>query len=113
MKTFKYKTLKGLLSQVGGRYFTFYDFHSGRFYHKKHGWVQYKLSDEAKEEAARKFAGVVWSKVNDDRVCQCRHYYGKMCGILERLWITKRGLAKYCAGQDYPSEIRTIQYLLR
>lgn len=113
MKTYKYKTLKGLLRQLGGRYFTFYDLHSGRFYHKTRGWVRYELSDDGREEAARKFAGVLWSKVNDGRVSQCKNYYGKMCGILERLWIEKSGRATYCAGQDYPSEIRTIQHLVR
>lgn len=113
MRTIKYKTLKGLLRQLGSRYYTFYDLHSGRFYHKTKGWVRYNLSEEGREQAARKFAGVVWSKVNADRIDQCKNYHGKMCGILERLWIYKDGRATYCAGQDYPSEIRTLQHLMR
>ena len=113
MKTYNYKTLRGLLRQCGSRYFTFYDFHSGRFYHKTAGWVRYNLSDSGREEAARLFAGVVWSRANADRVEQCLYYHGRLCGILERLWITKTCKAEYCAGQDYVGEIRCIQGLMR
>lgn len=112
MKTYNYKTLRGLLRQCGGRYFTFYDFHSGRFYHRTAGWVRYNLSDSARGEAARLFAGVVWSRASVGRIDQCLNYRGRLCGILERLWIYKNGCPTYCAGQDYVSEMRTIQRLM-
>lgn len=112
MRTFKYKTLRGLLSQSATD-FTFSDFVSRRFVHKKHGWVAFQLSDEAKDEAAKKWASVVYERAGEQRVAKIRWYLGKNWGIFRRLAMTRNGRAYYCAGQDYPSEIKTIQGLIR
>ena len=43
-------------------------------------------------------------------------YDGKSYGILKRLTIICKSYGfrgDYCAGQDYPSEIRTIQKIIR
>lgn len=114
MKTFKYKTLGGLLRQISGRYFTLGEFMSKRFYHKTHGWSKFEFSDANVERAVSEmFAGVVWSRGAKDKAWRIRTYQGRRWGIFDRLWITKSGRAEYCAGQDYESEIRTLQTLLR
>lgn len=51
-------------------------------------------------------------RVRSLRACfddNCRRV--KSCGILERVQLTEDG-ASYCAGQDYPSEIRTVREIL-
>lgn len=113
MKTFKYKTLKGLLRANHFSQFTFQEFISGRFCHKTHGLCRYVLSDEARDEAARKFAGVLYSRPDEEKVSLVRRYGGREYGILRRLFINRDGRAEYCAGQDYPGEIRTIQHIMR
>lgn len=112
MRTFKYKTLGGILKQSATD-FTFDNFLSGRFTHKTHGWVSFKLSDEARDEAARKWADVLYARAGEQRTAKVRNYRGRNYGIFRRLAMTRKGKAYYCAGQDYPSEIRLIQGLIR
>lgn len=114
MKTVKYKTLRGLLRQMSGNQFTLNNFFEERFHHKTKGWVRFYFdNDDAEWDACRLFAEAIWSRVDNGRVAQIRDYWGDIHGIFRRVWIDRRsGESTYCAGQDYVSEIRTIQRLL-
>lgn len=90
----------------GIRQFTLRDFRSGRLYSTRHGWINFKLSEQAKGEFVQGIAGVIWSKVTDERIRKVRH--AREMGILRRLWFDGERY-EYCAGQDYTSEIRFIQ----
>ena len=70
------------------------------------GWIKFTLSEEAENEYVRGITGVIWSKVNDERIYRIRH--AKSMGILRRLWFDGKRF-EYCAGQDYTGEIRYIQ----
>ena len=99
----------------------------GRIYTKKWGWIDFRLDDEHATEqgstALDTFVNLVtdicWSREtkNKRRAKSCLKYKRvKVCGILNRLWVTmdKDGKYKayYCSGQDYDSEMRTIRRLL-
>ena len=105
MRTIHYKTLKGFMRANGIRQFTLEDFRSGQCFSAQHGWIKFKLSEEAENEYVRGITGVIWSKVNDERMYRVRH--AKSMGIL-RLWFDGERF-EYCAGQDYTGEIRHIQ----
>ena len=113
MRTFKYKTLRGFLRNMDSRYFTFGEFVSGRFLHKTKGFHRFELSDEARDEAARIFASVIYSRPSAENVEAVRDYRGNEYGIFRRLWIRKDLRPDYCAGQDYDGEIRCIRRLIR
>ena len=116
MKTKKYKTMEGLLRHAGR--FNLYQFLTGR------GWFNGKyynfvLPSDERQRLAEVFADVLYS-----RRSKCKAHLIKnadssaACGITERLYIKKdketgKFYASYCAGQDYPSEIRCIQKLIR
>lgn len=106
MRTIHYKTLKGFMRANGIRQFTLEDFRSGRIYNSRKGWIKFKLSEEAENEYVRGITGVIWSKVNDERMYRVHH--AKSMGILRRLWFDGKRF-EYCAGQDYTGEIRYIQ----
>lgn len=119
METRKYKTIEGLLKQCYGHELNFNDFTSRSFYHDKSGrWCKFSLPNEEIERAVKLFANVVYSRVTKTQFDNVRYYRGRSCGILKRLTIEKKYYDKevrgtYCAGQDYDSEIRTIQKILR
>ena len=106
MRTIHYKTLKGFMRANGIRQFTLEDFISGRCFSKKHGWMNFQLSESATNEYIRGITGVIWAKVTDERICRVRN--AKSMGILRRLWFDGKRY-EYCAGQDYTGEIRFIQ----
>ena len=106
MRTIHYKTLKGFMRANGIRQFTLEDFRSGQCFSSRHGWIKFKLSEEAENEYVRGITGVIWAKVNDERMNRVRH--AKSMGILRRLWFDGKRY-EYCAGQDYTGEIRFIQ----
>ena len=106
MRTIHYKTLKGFMRANGIRQFTLEDFISGRCFSKRHGWMNFQLSEEAENEYVRGITGVIWAKVTDERMYRVRH--AKSMGILRRLWFNGKQY-EYCAGQDYTGEIRFIQ----
>lgn len=106
MRTIHYKTLKGFMRANGIRQFTLEDFRSQQCFSSQHGWIKFKLSEEAENEYVRGITGVIWSKVNDERMHRVRH--AKSMGILRRLWFDGKRY-EYCAGQDYTGEIRYIQ----
>ena len=108
MKTYKYRTLRGMLSQTDD--LSLYGIVSGRLYLRGRGWCNVRISDALRSELFAKWAGVIYSRPNDNaRNIQ----YLQPCGILRRLTIDRTGRASYCAGQDYPGEIRYIQGLIR
>lgn len=109
MQTRKYKTLKGLLSQT--RQLNFNDFHANRFFHKKHGWMMFSLPDEEKDKGYAMLASAIYRN-GASKTSLMKRYIGKEFGILNRIFFV-RGEATYCAGQDYPAEIRTIQGIFR
>lgn len=119
METRKYKTIEGLLSQCHGHELNFNDFNARTFYHEKSmKWYKFDLPEEEIERAVKLFANAVYSRVTKTQFNNVRYYRGQSYGILQRLTIQKKYYDKtvrgtYCAGQDYDSEIRTIQKILR
>ena len=112
MKTKHYKTLEGLMRACGIREINLNQMREGRIHHKTLGWINFTLDEDVKENFYRGIAGVLWSRVTDERIGFVR--YADYKYILNRL--TYNGQYKryeYCAGQDYPGEIRFIQNLLR
>ena len=113
MKTRYYKTLRGLLSQNDGQ-LNFNDFHANQFYHKTAGWVTFRLPQEEKDKGYKILASAIYS--NGEKMYERLKYYrGQSYGIFRRIFFDKHRFGKgdYCAGQDYPSEIRFIQCLFR
>ena len=115
MKTINYKTLRGMVKHSLYDAISFNDFKRGFFPHKTHGWVKFRLPEGEISKAYEMFASAVYSdgKANAYKL---RQYYGRSYGILERLTIICKSYGfkgDYCAGQDYPSEIRTIQKIIR
>lgn len=111
MKTYKYKTLKGLLSQTVYKTISLNELNSKRIYLKNRGFCNFELNEEEKEKAYKLIAKAIYSKNQDSHIYHistARNY-----GIFDRLRINKRLKGEYIAGQDYIAEIRTIQYLIR
>jgi hypothetical protein len=112
MRTKKYKTLKGLISQNGGQ-FSFNDFHANRMFHKDLGWITFRLPDSEKDKGYKLLAGTIYSNA-EKMYTRLKFYRGRDYGIFRRIFFEKNGeRATYCAGQDYDSEVRFIQKLLR
>lgn len=113
----KYKTLRGLFQNLGLRNFTLEEFISRRVYDNvRHEWITVQLSDDLSDEIAVLLASALVSKRYVDKYATLIHNADTTYGIYRRLWVTKtqNGFrADYCAGQDYPAEIRYIQHLLR
>lgn len=119
MKIRTYKTIEGLLSQCAYHAMNYNEFVSRQFYHEKsRDWCKFDLPEEEIERAVRLFADVVYGRVTKTQLDRVRYYSGRSYGILDRLIIQKKSYDKgvrcnYCAGQDYPAEIKTIQKILR
>lgn len=106
-----FKTLKGLQGQLGGGYLTA-EMMKNRRAQFKDGWYHvFAISDEADDEFWEGLASVVWSRPTPQHVSNLR-LYGRGW-YMGRLWREKSGRYTYCAGQDYPSEIRSIQREMR
>lgn len=77
------------------------------------GWTDGGINDmfwfEFPEDVLHEFysgcAKVVWRNPKDWQIQRLRHYNA---GIMRRLWFNGERY-EYCAGQDYPGEIRFIQ----
>lgn len=115
MKTRVYKTLRGMISQSYGREINFNNFKAGQFCHNRLGWVNFRLPESERQKAYEMFASAIYSngKANAYKLMR---YDGRRYGILSRLTIICKHYGfrgDYCAGQDYPSEIRTIQKIIR
>lgn len=115
MKTRNYKTLRGMIKQTFCNQINFSEFKSGQFYHKTLGWVKFRLPEGEISKAYEMFASAVYSNAKANAY-KLRQYHGRDYGILQRLTIICKSYGfkgDYCAGQDYPSEIRTIQKIIR
>lgn len=102
----KYKTLKGLM-RVNSNYFTLDNYRAMRIYHTTKGWIDIKLTDELKKEIVGLFLNVLGNNDKLKDVLLINEF--RNLGIYNRLWIDKKLRGVYCAGQDYPSEIRYIK----
>lgn len=111
MATRKYKTLRGLLSQTLWGILNFNELKSRSFYHKKHGWMSFSLPEEEIDKVYVQMASVIYAN-GEKNAYRLKFYRGKPYKIFEGLTINKNK-ASYCAGQHYPSEIRTIQKIFR
>jgi hypothetical protein len=102
----KYKTLKGLLNAIG-----YPDYISGEAMANKRArfadgwWYNFRVTDEVENEFWSGMAHVVWKNPSKFQIRNLRYAKSWM---LQRMMWKKHGFS-YCAGQDYPSEIRTIQ----
>jgi len=115
MRTRNYKTLRGMVSQAYSREINFNDFKAGQFHHDRLGWVNFRLPESERQKAYEMFASAIYSN-GKANVYKLMRYDGKKYGILARLTIICKYYGfrgDYCAGQDYPSEIRTIQKIFR
>lgn len=112
MRTRHYKTLDGLMRACGIREINLNQMRKGKIYHKTLGWINFTLPEGVKEDFYRGIAGVVWSRVTDERIDFVKYADDK--GILNRLFYNRQlKRYEYSAGQDYLGEIRFIQTLLR
>lgn len=113
MKTYKYKTLRGLVRNSSQ--LNFNDFCAGVMWHNKRGWVRFTLPESEKMKGFSLLAGTIYA--NGDRFAKRLFFYdGQRYGIFNRLFFSNYGGklgATYCAGQDYVAEIKLIQKLLR
>ena len=119
MKKRHYKTLRGLFDANDIRQFSLSDYLSKSVYcYKRSEWIHFTPSEDAAEEICRLFAiGLCETKPSQERFARLIPRIGKNCGIFRRLIIEKGSNGKfrshYCAGQDYDSEIRYVQSLIR
>lgn len=106
-RTRKFKTLAGLMKAADLRYLTATQMRNKRlFFPKTRQYQPFKLSDEAENVFWLGIAKVVWERnfrANANNLRYCRRF-----SLMDRLWYDGNSYV-YCAGQDYPSEIRTIQ----
>lgn len=100
-----YKTLKGLTAQLLYNHLTAEGMANKRAYFKDGWWYDFKISQEAEDEFWNGMAHVVWRRPSERQIRNLRYAKSWM---LQRLMFSD-GRYSYCAGQDYPAEIRTIQ----
>lgn len=106
MKTKKYKTLKGLMKATGKREWTALDMARGEaWFNSENKTCRFSLPVEVVEAFWEGLAKVVWRHPSERQIRLIRYYTD---GIMRRLWWNGR-YYEYCAGQDYPGEIRFIQ----
>lgn len=108
MRTRKYKTLKGLVSQA--EQLNFNELKSRRFVHKKGMYVNFDMPTEEFDKAYKLLARALWR--NDAHWDLLKYYGGRLFGVFNRLIIEKDGTATYNAGQDQDLEIRVIRRIL-
>lgn len=116
MKTRLYKTLPGLMKACGARSFSLYEFLEKRFYSNG---KSFKVTDELHTKLLNMFASALWERGAEKKAYKLERV--GICGILRRVCIDMYRSNKtkklefrphYCAGQDYPSEIRFIQRMV-
>lgn len=108
----RYKTLEGLRKQLHSGYITAEEMRNKRAYFKD-GWHRnFSISAEAEDAFWNGVAHVVWNRPSSHNVNSLRDLN---IGLMSRLMYDggKYREYSYCAGQDYPGEIRTIQYYAR
>lgn len=102
---------------LNARYITMDNCLSGSYIDNEHGWC--KLTDEDAEKYFKMM--VDWLIVQTKRGSQLREEleetkmaYIHNYGILGRLWVNLENgeRVEYCAGQDYPSELRLVKRIV-
>lgn len=114
-RTRVYKTVKGIMRQMHGR-LSVDDVLSGRYNNSKHGYVNFRFTDEALREFSDGVCSALNMRDKDDVFYNIKHKLVEQCGIIDRISVSLyRGELdySYCAGQDYPSEARLVRKLLR
>lgn len=126
-KIYVFDNLGELIKETQYNRVTVSELVSGLIYTKKWGWIDFRLDDEHAAEngcsALGTFVNLIadycWKRDSANKTkakcCLCSKRVND-CGILDNIWVTKMKdntyRAKYCAGQDYDSEMRTIRRLL-
>ena len=106
MKTKKYKTLKGLMKATNHRTWSARDMARGEaWFPSENKTCAFELPSEVVDAFWEGLAKVVWKHPTARQIRMIRYY---QAGIMDRLWWNGR-YYEYCAGQDYPGEIRFIQ----
>lgn len=107
MKTKKYKTLKGLMKALDKRVLTLRDMNRGAaWFPNERRTCRFELPDEIKQAFYEGIAKVIWTR---PKTWQISRLANITFGLTERLWWNGKRF-EYCAGQDYPGEIRFIQH---
>lgn len=110
MKTKKYKTLKGLMKALRTRQWTVLDMNRGEAWFPSEGKTcKFELPATVVEDFYLGCAKKIWVRPKSWQV-GCLKYVTQ--GIFRRLWYDEDGSYTYCAGQDYPSEIRCMQNII-
>ena len=86
-----------------------------RAYHKNHGWIDINnlMSDELVDEIAHLLGG---NRDTKARIRSVLSYAGSSLnhwGLRRILYSPKTDRFSYCAGQDYPYELRQIRNYLK
>lgn len=106
MKTKKYKTLKGLMKALDNHVFTLRDMNRGEaWFPNERKTCRFELPEEVKRAFYEGIAKVIWARPKDWQISRLAY---ATFGLTDRLWWNGNRF-EYCAGQDYPSEIRFIQ----
>ena len=115
-RTLHYKTIQGLIRQSQYGTITVSNVICGRFFHKQHGWMSFKLSDDALKAFTDGVCTALNMRDKDDVLYNIKRSRIENCGILDRIRVVgyKGKLCyEYVAGQDYPYETRIVRKLLR
>lgn len=100
-----YKTLDGLTRQIQWNTLTGEHMANMRATFAN-GWhYNFKVTQELEDQFWNGIAHVIWRRPSERQTSLLRHAKSWM---LQRMMYSG-GRFSYCAGQDYPSEIRTIQ----
>ena len=121
MRAKQFKTLSGIFKSFDiNTYFSLSDFLNGYLYdNKRNKHYKIEFADSLKEQICNLFATAFCSTKNAQKKYAklLQRYNGKNAGIFERVYISKRNnnifVGGYCAGQDWRSETRLIQKLIR
>lgn len=100
-----YKTLDGLLRQLQWNILTAENMADKRATFADSRHYCFKVTQEIDDAFWNGIAHVIWKRPSQSQIEKLR--YAK-CWMLRRMMYSKYGF-QYCAGQDYPSEIRSIQ----
>lgn len=105
MKTIKYKTLNGLLSQT--RQMTIEQFLNGRFHHNTKGWINFKLDEEEKKKVLESFSKYCFlsKKAQNKLFFNLINNYGDP-SLFQCFYIDKNGFSNSLSGEAFDYCIR-------
>ncbi len=100
-----YKTLKGLMKATDTKVITA-EMMASKHTRFADGWFyNFKITEELENEFWTECAKVVWKRPTERQINLLKYAKSWM---LQRL-MYDNGRYSYCAGQDYPGELRSIQ----